>query len=127
MKQKLITLVTAIILVCTLAVNPTSASVKFVDVATTHPAYDEIQYLISLGAIRGYDENGKTYYKPNISVTRGHAAKMIVISAGHDPLTVSKSSFTDLKAGTEISTYVERAIQLGLFERNRINFIQMSR
>lgn len=122
MKQKLMTLFVAMLLVCTLAVNPTSASVKFVDVATTHPAYNEIQYLISLGAIRGYDEKGKTYYKPNISVTRGHAAKMVVISAGHEPLKVSKSTFTDVKAGTEISGYVERAIELGIFEKKSTKF-----
>lgn len=122
MIQKLTTLVVAILLVCTLAVNPTLANVKFVDVATTHPAYDEIQYLISLEAIRGYNENGKTYYKPNTSVTRGHAAKMVVISAGHKPLNVSKSSFTDVKAGTEISSYVERAIELGLFEKKSTKF-----
>ncbi|ATP40579.1 N-acetylmuramoyl-L-alanine amidase [Solibacillus sp. R5-41] len=122
MKQKLITFFVAILLVCTIVVNPASANVKFVDVATTHPAYDEIQYLISLGAIRGYDENGKTYYKPNISVTRGHAAKMVVISAGYEPLKVSKSSFTDVKAGTEISGYVERAIQLGIFEKKSTKF-----
>ena len=116
MNQKLITLVVAIFLVCTLAVTPTSASVVFADVATTDDTYDEIQYLISLGAIKGYEENGKTYYKPNVSVTRGQAAKMAVVAAGKSPLTVSKSSYTDIQVGTELSTYVERARQLGLFE-----------
>ncbi|MGN7477261.1 N-acetylmuramoyl-L-alanine amidase [Solibacillus silvestris] len=115
MNQKLITLVVAIFLVCTLAVTPTSAKVVFADVATTDATYDEIQYLISLGAIKGYEEKGRTYYKPNNSVTRGQAAKMAVIASGKSPLTVSKSSYTDVKVGTELSTYVERARQLGLF------------
>ena len=46
MNQKLITLVVAIFLVCTLAVTPTSAKVVFADVATTDATYEEIQYLI---------------------------------------------------------------------------------
>ena len=115
MNQKLITLVVAVFLVCTLAVSQASASVVFADVATTNDTYEEIQYLIDLGAIKGYQEKGKTYYKPNNSVTRGQAAKMAVVSAGKTPLKVSKSSYTDVAVGTELSTYVERARQLGLF------------
>src|SRR5690606_8821055 len=119
----LITLVVAIFLVCTLAVTPTSAKVVFADVATTDAAYDEIQYLISLGAINGYQEqNGKTYFKPNNSVTRGHAAKMAVIAAGKSPLKVSKSSYTDVKVGTELSTYTERTRELGLFTKTSAQF-----
>lgn len=122
MNQKLITLVVAVFLTCVLAVNPASAKVVFEDVATTNPAYDEIQYLIDLGVINGYLENGKSYYKPNQSVTRGHAAKMAVIAAGYGPLTVSKSSYTDVKAGTQISGYVERAKELGLFSTTSNKF-----
>ena len=116
MKHNLISLVVAFLLVCTLAVKPTSANISFVDVATTNYAYDEIQYLIDLGAINGYLENGKRYFKPNLSVTRGHAAKMAVISSGNKPLNVTTSSFSDVKAGTEISSYIERAVQLGFFQ-----------
>lgn len=116
MNQKLITLVVAIFLACTIAVSPTSARVVFQDVATTDDTYEEIQYLIDLGAIQGALINGKSFYMPKQSVTRGHAAKMVVISAGEKPLKVSKSSYTDVKVGTEISTYVERAKQLGFFE-----------
>ncbi|MEK4080420.1 N-acetylmuramoyl-L-alanine amidase [Solibacillus sp. FSL K6-1781] len=122
MNQKLITLVVAIFLVCTLAVTPTSAKVVFADVATTDATYDEIQYLISLGAIKGYQEKGKTYYKPNMSVTRAQAAKMAVIAAGKSPLKVSNSSYTDVKVGTEQSTYIERARQLGLFTKTSGKF-----
>lgn len=122
MNQKLITLVVAVILTCALAVNPASAKIVFEDVATTNPAYDEIQYLIDLGVINGYQENGKTLFKPNQSVTRGHAAKMAVIAAGYGPLTVSKSSYTDVKVGTQISGYVERAKELGLFSTTSSKF-----
>ena len=122
MNQKLITLVVAIILACTLAVSPTSAKVVFVDVATTDDLYDEIQYLVDLGAIQGSVINGKSFYLPKDNVKRGHAAKMVVISAGGSPLTVSKSSYTDVQVGTEISTYVERAKQLGYFSTTSTKF-----
>lgn len=115
MTQKLMALVVAFLLAFTLVVTPASAKVVFADVATTAATYDEIQYLINLGAIKGYEEKGKTYYKPNNSVTRGQAAKMAVIASGNSPMKVSKSSYTDVKVGTELSTYVERARQLGLF------------
>ena len=110
MNQKLITLVVAIILACTLAVSPTSAKVVFVDVATTDDLYDEIQYLVDLGAIQGSIINGKSFYLPKDNVKRGHAAKMVVISAGGSPLTVNKSSYTDVQVGTEISTSVPSSI-----------------
>ncbi|MCL1695853.1 MULTISPECIES: N-acetylmuramoyl-L-alanine amidase [unclassified Lysinibacillus] len=99
-------------------IHSAQASGGFVDVPKTHEAYDEINYLVSLGVIKGYTENGKTYYKPYNSVTRGQVAKMVVIASGNKPLVVNKSSFTDVKVGTELSGYVERAIQLGLFKTN---------
>lgn len=123
MNQKLITLVVALFLVCTLAVTPTSAKVVFEDVATTHAMYDEIQYLVDLGAIQGYHENGRVLYKPNTSVTRGHAAKMAVISAGAQPLKVTTSSYSDVRVGTELSLYIERARQLGLFKQTSGKFL----
>lgn len=123
MNKNMVALIVAFFLVCTLAVKPSSAAnVSFVDVSTTNAAYGEIQYLIELGAINGYLENGKRYYKPNLSVTRGNAAKMVVISAGSTPLNVTKSSFTDVTAGTEASGYIERAIQLGYFEKKSTKF-----
>ena len=72
----------------------------------------------SLGVIKGYTEKGKTYYKPYNNVTRGQVAKMVVVASGNKPLVVNRSSFTDVKAGTELTGYVERAIQLGFFKTN---------
>ena len=99
-------------------IHSASASGGFVDVPKNHEAYEEINYLVSLGVIKGYTENGKQYYKPYNSVTRGQVAKMVVIASGNKPLIVSKSSFSDVTVGTELSGYVERAIQLGYFATN---------
>lgn len=122
MNQKIIGFFVALLLICTLATEPASASVTFADVSTKDSTYQEIQYLISLGAIKGYKENGKTYYKPNVSVTRGQAAKMAVIASGNKPLTVSTSSFSDVKVNTEVSTYIERAVKLGFFTKTSGRF-----
>jgi len=99
-------------------IHSAQASGGFVDVSKDHEAYEEINYLVSLGVIKGYTENGKTYYKPYNAVTRGQVAKMAVIASGNKPLVVNKSSFSDVTVGTELSGYVERAIQLGLFKTN---------
>lgn len=92
-----------------------SAKVQFKDVPSTHDAYSEIQYLVNLGAIKGYETPQGTYYKPYNPVTRGQAAKMVVVSTGSTQLSVTRSSFSDVKAGTELSGYVERAVNLGYF------------
>ncbi|WP_285396572.1 N-acetylmuramoyl-L-alanine amidase [Lysinibacillus sp. fls2-241-R2A-57] len=99
-------------------IHSAQASGGFVDVPKDHEAYEEINYLVSLGVIKGYTENGKTYYKPNNNVTRGQVAKMVVVASGNKPLVANKSSFSDVAVGTELSGYVERAVQLGYFATN---------
>lgn len=91
------------------------ANARFADVPTSHGASEEINYLVNLGVIKGYTENGKTIFKPNAPVTRGQVAKMVVEATGSKPLVVQKSSFSDVQVGTELSGYVERAIELGYF------------
>lgn len=122
MNQKFTVWFVAFLLLMTLTTQPASARVVFADVPTTSNTYEEIQYLISLGAIKGYEEKGKIYYKPNVSVTRGQAAKMVVVASGNDPLSVATSSYSDVKVGTEVSTYIERARQLGFFEQRAGKF-----
>ncbi|MCL1695851.1 N-acetylmuramoyl-L-alanine amidase [Lysinibacillus sp. BPa_S21] len=99
-------------------IHSAQANSGFVDIPNKDEAYEEINYLVNLGVIKGYTEKGKTYYKPYNNVTRGQVAKMVVVASGNKPLVVNRSSFTDVKAGTELSGYVERAIQLGFFKTN---------
>ena len=96
--------------------TPAQANARFADVPTSHGAYEEIGYLVDLGVIKGYTEGGKTIFKPNNSVTRGQAAKMVVVATKQQPLIVGKSSFSDVTLGTELSGYVERAVALGYFK-----------
>ncbi len=99
-------------------IHNASASGGFEDISPKHEAYEEINYLVNLGVIKGYTEKGKTYFKPNNNVTRGQVAKMVVVASGNKPLVVNKSSFTDVAVGSELSGYVERAVQLGYFATN---------
>jgi len=99
-------------------IHNASASGSFEDISSKHEAYEEINYLVNLGVIKGYTEKGKTYFKPNNNVTRGQVAKMVVVASGNKPLVVNKSSFTDVQVGSELSGYVERAVQLGYFKTN---------
>ncbi|NOG30424.1 SH3 domain-containing protein [Lysinibacillus fusiformis] len=96
----------------------TNSNITFEDVTKNHPAYEEINYLVSLGVIQGYFVNGKRVFGPNNNVTRGQAAKMVVVASGNKPLIVNKSSFSDVTVGTEMSGYIERAVQLGFFDKN---------
>ncbi|MCE4046013.1 MAG: N-acetylmuramoyl-L-alanine amidase [Lysinibacillus fusiformis] len=96
----------------------TNSNITFEDVTKNHPAYEEINYLVSLGVIQGYIVNGKRVFGPNNNVTRGQAAKMVVVASGNKPLVVNKSSFSDVTVGTEMSGYIERAVQLGFFDKN---------
>lgn len=104
-----------IMAISTIGGQSVSANSSFSDIPSSHEAFDEIQYLTNLGVLKGYAIDGKTYFKPNDAVTKGQVAKMVVIATGHAPLVVSKSSFSDVAVGTELSSYVERAIQLGFF------------
>lgn len=120
--QKIISAMIGFVMLFVLTGQQANAAVTFADVPTTADTYDEINYLVNLNVIKGYKENGKTYYKPSNSVTRGQAAKMVVVASGHTPLKVAKSSFTDVQVGTEVSTYIERAVQLGFFEQKSGKF-----
>ncbi|MGG2108552.1 N-acetylmuramoyl-L-alanine amidase [Lysinibacillus pakistanensis] len=118
MYLKRISFILCILFISMFTVHSAQASGVFVDIPKQDEAFEEINYLVNLGVIKGYTEKGKMYYKPNNNVTRGQAAKMVVVASGNKPLVVHTSSFSDVKAGSELSGYVERAIQLGFFQTN---------
>lgn len=115
MSIKKFSLLFVVVIMSILNLNHVYASQRFVDVPSENDAYEEINYLVDSGVTKGYTLNGKLYFKPNAVVTRGQAAKMVVIATGNQPLTVAKSSFSDVAVKTELSGYVERAVKLGYF------------
>ncbi|MEG0473300.1 MAG: S-layer homology domain-containing protein, partial [Solibacillus sp.] len=117
MSIKKVSFLVVILLFSLFSVQNVQASITFTDLSSSHPAYGEIQYLIELGVLEGSIENGKRVFKPSDSVTRGQAAKMVVVATGEKPLVVTKSSFSDidLTKSAALSGYVERAVELGYF------------
>lgn len=107
-----------VVIMSMLSIQSVYANQRFADVPSSHGASEEINYLVDLGVIKGYNENDKTSFKPNASVTRGQAAKMVIEATGNKPVTVTKSSFSDVSVGTELSGYVESAVKLGIFTTN---------
>ena len=92
--------------------NVTQASITFKDLSTTHPQYNEINYLVNAGVINGVPVNGQIYFKAENSVTRSEVAKMVVLAAGYTSKTVTKSSFSDVPMDV-MTGYIERAVELG--------------
>lgn len=92
-----------------------AATITFTDISSKHHAYKEIMHLVDLGVLEGSFENGKRVFKANEQITRGQAAKMVVVAMGKTPLVVKTSSFSDidLKKSAALSGYVERAVKLG--------------
>jgi len=92
--------------------NITEASITFKDLSTSHPQYEEIQYLVNAGVINGIPINGEIYFKAEKSVTRSEVAKMVVVAAGYSPKDVNQSTFSDVPMNV-MTGYIERAVELG--------------
>ena len=116
MSLKRFALTFVIVIMSMFSIQSVHASQPFADIPTSHEAFKEINYLVNQGVIRGYTENGKKLFKPGDNVRRWQVAKMVINAAGIQVSKPSKSSFTDVKAGTEESMYVEAAVQLGIIE-----------
>ena len=114
MSLKRFSLAFVIVIMSIFSIQSASASQHFVD--TPDYAVNEINYLVNKGVIQGYTENGKRLFKPHANVTRWQVAKMVIKGAGIQVSKPSTSSFTDVKAGTEESMYVEAATKLGIIE-----------
>ena len=89
-------------------------SIKFPDVPKSLDSYDEIYYLVEKGVIHGTPEG---FFMPKNLITKGQAAKMVIVAGGYEPLVVSQSSFSDIDLikQSELSSYVERAVSLDFF------------
>ncbi len=114
MSFKKFALTFAVVIMSMFSIQSVYASPNFADIPTSHEAYKEVSYLVNKGVIKGYNVNGKQMFKPGDSVKRWQVAKMVLIAAGIDAPKTSKSSFKDVKAGSEESMYVEKAVQLGI-------------
>ncbi|MBX0316846.1 N-acetylmuramoyl-L-alanine amidase [Planococcus glaciei] len=93
-----------------------AATINFADVPATAEYSQEIAYISDLGIIKGYKENGKSLFKPENTVTRSQAAKMLVIATKNQNITGAAISFPDVKKNTEEYSYISKAVKLGYFK-----------
>lgn len=90
--------------------------IQFKDITPDKEYYEQVNYIASLGIIKGYEEKGVTTFKPGNNLTRSQAAKMLVIAAKKQDIPTPSIQFKDVKAGTEQYDYVSRAVSLGYFK-----------
>ncbi|GBG08492.1 hypothetical protein PAT3040_03077 [Paenibacillus agaridevorans] len=95
--KKWSTIFLAAILVLTI-LNPTGANAElggtgFKDVSETYWAADEINNLVSIGVLRGFEDNT---FKPEAPVTREQFAQIITLAFQLDLPTDQTQSFTDV-------------------------------
>lgn len=88
------------------------AAVNFSDIGGTE-FEPHVKYIAEHGIIKGYQENGKTLFKPNQPVTRFQAAKMLVEATGKEHVDASDYTFTDVKGDEK--HYIQIAAKLGYF------------
>ena len=83
----------------------------FKDVPSTHPFYGPITDLVNRGAISGY---GDCTFHPENTITRGQAAKVIVLGFGFQQINPATGHFNDVAPGSTYYQVVETAYSHGI-------------
>ncbi len=116
-KAALATSVAAGAMVVIAPANMNAAATTFKDLPATNDHYEPVKELAARGVIKGYEDGT---YKPNASVTRGQAAKIIALSLGLDTKNVKNPGFKDISTSHayygEIAALVEAGIITGFPE-----------
>ena len=91
-----------------------NSTTVFEDVPNDYWAKEEIDFLYEKSIISGFESSSQNakLFKPDNSVTRGQAAKMIINAIGQTELNVGKLTYPD--SGVTFAGYIERAHQLGI-------------
>ena len=97
MKSKIFSTLTALLLICGIAISPSihavSMNVEFTDVTENKAYYEAVQSLTSRGYINGYPDGT---FQPAGNVTRGQAAKIIANVLQLDIANVKDPNFKDI-------------------------------
>ncbi|MEK4229460.1 5'-nucleotidase C-terminal domain-containing protein [Solibacillus sp. FSL H8-0538] len=99
-------------------VTGVSAAQSFSDVSESHIHSESIELLTKAGIIKGFRDGT---FKPDASVTRGQAAKMIVGVLGLDTKDVTNPNFADIKPSNQYYNAIAILENLGFvkaFEDN---------
>lgn len=105
-----------------LPVPPLPPIPSFVDVPATHPFAPWIEAGTGQGLVTGYDCGGPgepcpgRYFRPNLSVTRGQLARILVRATGWTPLVPSAATYADVPPSHPFYGDVERLTAEGIIE-----------
>ncbi len=108
--KKAVAILLSILLVTSFA--PPAQAALFKDVPTSYSFHDEIEFLVEMEIIRGFEDGT---FKPNQDVTRAQAAIMIGRALdlnGEQSIT----DFPDVPASSVASGYIQSAYELGIIE-----------
>ncbi|MGI8589216.1 MAG: S-layer homology domain-containing protein [Chloroflexia bacterium] len=83
----------------------------FSDVSPSNPFYGVVTDLVSKGAISGYND---CTFRPYNTITRGQAAKVLVLGFGLPINTTGGPHFSDVAVGSTFYPYVETAYNRGI-------------
>jgi hypothetical protein len=84
----------------------------FVDVDTSHPNAEAIEYLKDKGIIQGYSDGT---FRPGNSVNRAEILKMLLLGLGYKvPENKNNGRFTDLEQNSWYLSYVNYAVDLAV-------------
>lgn len=108
--KKVLALVVAVAMFASFACVASAAS--YTDVASTASYADAVNLLSNLGVINGFEDGT---FRPEETVTRAQAAKMIVCLLGEgDDVTTGDTQFTDVDGSHWASGYINVAVARGI-------------
>lgn len=93
-------------------VGYTQPSATYIDIST-HWGKEAIDYVVDRGILSGISE---TAFAPNTAITRGALVSALGRLAGVDAKAYTTNSFTDVKADSALSPYIEWAYKKGVVQ-----------
>ncbi|MEK3765681.1 5'-nucleotidase C-terminal domain-containing protein [Solibacillus sp. FSL K6-4121] len=113
MKKKKMYSVTALAAFTAVAVGATGVLAEeaiFTDVSANHPYADGINALTAAGVVKGF---GDGTFKPDTTVTRGQAAKMIAGALKLDTTNVKNPNFKDIETSNQYYNQIAALVATG--------------
>ncbi|MER2120414.1 MAG: 5'-nucleotidase C-terminal domain-containing protein [Solibacillus sp.] len=113
MKKKRMYSATALAAFTAVAVGATGVMAEetiFTDVTVSHPYAEGINALTSAGIVKGF---GDGTFKPDATVTRGQAAKMIAGALKLDTTNVKNPNFKDIKSSNQYYSQIAALVATG--------------
>lgn len=110
MKKWIMMLCFALIASVMIPQSHVKANTEFNDIGTGHRAFEEINYLVSMGYVSGFSAS---QFAPDKQVTRGEAAAMLGRSLKLDG-TKRNTSFSDVSSGNFASGYIIEMVNKGI-------------